>query len=461
MDPSFLAYRSGELCVEGVPLSALAEGRETPFFLLAERQLRTAYARMARAFSAAGVAAELRYCAKTNSEAAVLATLAACGAGLLACHPAEVELARACGFAAERIAYQKPVLTPRELDSVLAEGVGLVHVNLPSDLELLAAAAARAGRRVRLSLRLAAPPALSPLRALGRRIGLSESEALAIAHATRGSSWLRVVGVNLYLGTQQRTVDGLARATRQAMRLLRRLAACGVEIEEVNLGGGMPSPTMSRLTPARLLPRLLDRRSEALPARPAGHAGESPGQEVDPFTFRLAQRFAALTQPAPARPRLVVEPGRSLVGAAGLLVCRVRAVRGRWLFLDASRDFLPESPWLLSRRVLTAIEPPSAARRFVHLSGCGLNTLDVLDLHRRLPAVAAGDLLVLCDAGAYSISRACRYTGLPPAVVMLGADGSPRLARRAETVADLSRPMTALAPAPPGAAHPAAEVAWR
>ena len=460
MDPSFLAYRSGELCVEGVPLAALAEGRETPFFLISERQLRTAYARMAQAFSAAGVAAEMRYCAKTNSEAAVLSTLAACGASLLACHPAEVELARACGFAAERIAYQKPVLTPRELDSVLAQGVGLLHVHLPSDLELIAAAAARAGRRVSLSLRLAAPPALSPLRALGRRTGLSESEALAVARAARGSRWLRVVGVNLYLGTQQRTADSLARAARQAMRLLRRLAACGVEIEEVNLGGGMPSPTLSRLTPARLLPRLLDRRSEPPPAPPSGHLPEPPGQEVDPFAFRLAQRFAALTLPPPSRPRLVVEPGRSLIGAAGLLVARVRAVRGRWLFLDASRDFLPESPWLLSRQVLTAIEPPSAARRFVHLSGCGSNTLDVIDLHRRLPAVVSGDLLVLCDAGAYSISRACHYTGLPPAVVLLGADGSPRLARRPETVADLARPMTAMAPAASAAANRTAEVGW-
>jgi diaminopimelate decarboxylase len=459
MDPSFLAYRSGELCVEGVPLAALAEGRETPFFVIAERQLRTAYARMAHAFSAAGVAAELRYCAKTNSEAAVLAALAACGAGLLACHPAEVELARACGFAAERIAYQKPVLTPRELDAVLDQGVGLVHVHLPSDLALIAAAAARAGRLVPLSLRLAAPRALSPLRALGRRTGLCESEALAIARAASESSWLRVVGVNLYLGTQQRTADGLSRAARQAMRLLRRLAACGVEIEEVNLGGGMPSPTLSRLTPARLLPRLLDRRPDLPPARPSRQPAEPPVQEVDPFAFRLAQRFAALTLQLPSRPRLVVEPGRSLVGAAGLLVSRVRAVRGRWLFLDASRDFLPESPWLLSRRVLTAIEPPSAARRFVHLSGCGSTTLDVIDLHRRLPAVAPGDLLVLCDAGAYSISRACRYTGLSPAVVLLGADGSPRLARRAETVADLTRPMTAMTPAPPAAANATAEAA--
>lgn len=466
MDAPFLAYRSGELCIEGIPLALLTEGRETPFFILSEQRMRNAYAAMAEAFAAAGVTAELRYCAKTNSEAAVLETLARCGASLLACHPTEVELARACSFPADRIAYQKPVLTPRELDAVLAQGVGLVHVQLPSDLPLIEAAAARAGRQVRLSLRLAPPRALSPMRSLSRRIGLNEHEAVAVAVAARASRWVRVVGVNLYVGTQQRPA-ALAGAARQASRLRRRLAACGVDLEEVNLGGGLPSLTLSRMSAARLVSRLLDR--PAAPAAAVAHRRAAPdapdapdAPRIDRFAFRLGGVFAALFRAPPAMPRLVVEPGRSLVGAAGLLVTRVRAVRGRWLFLDASRDFLPESPWLLTRPVLPATEPRSALRRFYHLSGCGLSTLDVIDLHRRLPQLDAGDLLVLCDAGAYSISRASRYTGLAPAVHLLGEDGVLRLARRAETLADLSGPMSAAAAADTAAAaFPVAESAWR
>jgi diaminopimelate decarboxylase len=457
MDAPFFAYRSGELCIEGVPLADLTEGRETPFFILSEQQMRSAYAGMAAAFAAAGVAAELRYCAKTNCEAAVLETMARCGAGLMACHPAEVELARACGFAAERIAYQKPVLTPRELDAVLAQGVGLVHVQLPSDLALIEAAAARAGRQVRLSLRLAPPRALSPLRSFSRRIGLDEDEAVAVAIEARASRWLRVVGVNVYVGTQQRAA-ALAGAARQALRLRRRLAACGVDLEEMNLGGGLPSATLSRMSAARLVARLLDRPPARRSAAAPGHAAPD-APRIDRFAFRLGRVVAALVRTPPAMPRLVVEPGRSLTGAAGLLVTRVRAVRGRWLFLDASRDFLPESPWLLTRPVLPATEPRSAFRRFYHLSGCGLSTLDVIDLHRRLPEIVAGELLVLCDAGAYSISRASRYTGLAPAVHILGDDGVLRLARRAETLADLTGPMESATPRQAAAACPVAESA--
>src|ERR1700753_877837 len=193
MDSSFLAYRGGELCIEGLSLASLAAGRETPFFLIAEKQLRGALSRLTQAFAAAGVAAEVRYCAKTNSEAAVLKILAACGAGLLACHPAEVALALACGFSAGRIAYPQPVLTADDLDSLLAQGVELLHVHLPTDVDLIAAAAARAGRSVRLSLRLAPPRALSALRAVSRRCGLSAAEAVAAARAARRSPRARVV----------------------------------------------------------------------------------------------------------------------------------------------------------------------------------------------------------------------------------------------------------------------------
>jgi len=158
----------------------------------------------------------------------------------------------------------------------------------------------------------------------------------------------------------------------------------------------------------------------------------------------LARRFGALADGArlPARPGLAAEPGRAIVGDAAILVTRVRGVNGRWAFLDASRNFLPESPLLFSRRILPLREPAGGdERRFYHLSGSTLNTLDVLDLRRRLPRLAIGDLLAFCDAGAYSISRASPYAGLPPAVWVLGEDGELRLGRAAGSVDDLLRPM--------------------
>ncbi len=428
----FLAYHQGSLCMQETPLAAMADRLGTPFFLVSEARLRVNYRNLERALAASGAGSVVRYCAKTNHEAAVLSTLAGCGSHLLASHAAEVKLALRCGFPAARIAYARPVLTREELAAVIGDGVGFVHVHRPDDLDLLEAAAAGAGRRVRVSLRLRREGfALSPLERLNRRLGFGADETVAACRRLAGSRWLEPAAVNFYLGTQQPSLDGFARELRSVLGLLERIAAqTGVSLGEVNLGGGIPSPSLGRLGPRRLLARLRD--------RPVPHR-----RTVD--LAALARRFGELADGArlPVRPVLAAEPGRAIVGDAAILVTRVRALSGRWAFLDASRNFLPESPLLFSRRILPLREPaPEGERRFYHLSGSTLNTLDVLDLRRRLPRLAIGDLLAFCDAGAYSISRASPYAGLPPAVWMLGEGGELRLGRAAGSVDDLLRPMT-------------------
>ncbi|HEV7508039.1 MAG TPA: alanine racemase [Thermoanaerobaculia bacterium] len=427
---AFLGYHDGVLCMEGTPLPELVGRVGTPFFLFSEARLRSNYQALERGLSAAGAGTVLRYCAKTNHEAAVLQVLARCGSHLLACHGAEVELALRCGFAPERIAFARPVLLPAELGSVLAAGVPLIHVHRPEDLPLVEEAAARAGRRVRVSLRLRQDGlALSPLDRLNRRLGFGPEEALEAVRRLSRSSWMEPWAVNFYLGTQQSSLAGFTQGFRRVLALLARIAAeTGVAMREVNLGGGIPSPSLRRMSPGRLLARWRD-----LPA-PAS------SDTLEDFASRLAYRFRELVEEArlPEPPSLAAEPGRSIVGGAAVLVTSVRSLNGRWAFLDASRSFLPESPLMFARRILPLAEPGSGERgQFYHLSGSSLNTLDVLDLHRRLPRLEAGQALAFCDAGAYSISRASSYAGLPPAVYLLQEDGEVRRVRRAGCVDDL------------------------
>jgi diaminopimelate decarboxylase len=433
---AFLGYREGVLCMEGVPLDGLAARLGTPFFLISEARLRANYRALERGLAGAGPGTLLRYCAKTNHEAAVLETLARCGSHLLASHAAEVELALRCGFPPERIAYARPVLLPEELSAVLAAGVPLLHAHRPSDLEILERAAAAAGRRVRVSLRLRPEGGLglSPLDRLNRRIGLGSAEVLDAFRRLADSPWIEPAAVNFYLGTQQASLDGFTRVFRGVLALAGRIAAeTGAAVREVNLGGGIPSPSLRRIGPRRLLARWRD--------RPAPAGGSASREDL---AARLARRFNELADGArlPVRPALAAEPGRSIAGDAAVLVSRVREVSGSWAFLDASRSFLPESPLLFSRRILPLAAPPAGRNeRFYHLSGSTLNTLDVLDLRRRLPPLERGDLLAFCDAGAYSISRASPYAGLPPAVYMLLEDGRVRQVRRAGGVDHLLGPM--------------------
>jgi diaminopimelate decarboxylase len=419
----------GVLRMEGVPLVELAERLGTPFFLISASRLRANYQALERGLAAAGPGTVLRYCAKTNREAAVLTVMSGLGSHLLASHAAEAVGAARCGFPPARIAYARPVLTPEELDAALGLGVELFHVHHPDDLGTLEAAAARAGRPVRVSFRLRGVAGLSLLGRLNRRLGLDEDEIVVAARRAAASPWLEPAALNFYLGTQQSSLDGFTRVFRGVLDLMKRLAAeTGAVLREVNLGGGIPSPTLRRIGPRQVLGRLRDR---------LGVSAASGNLEA--FAARLGARFRELieTSGLSEPPVLAAEPGRAIVGNAAVLVTQIRAVRGRWLFLDASRNYLPESPLLFARRILPLTEARRAGERFWNLSGCTLNTLDVLDLHRRLPLLAPGDGLAFCDAGAYSISRASPYAGLSPAVYLLEADGTVRLARRAEGVEDL------------------------
>ncbi|HEX3130281.1 MAG TPA: hypothetical protein VH394_23295 [Thermoanaerobaculia bacterium] len=434
MGEPFLDDASGVLRMEGVPLGDLAERLGTPFFLISAARLRANYRALERGLAAAGPATVLRYCAKTNREAAVLEVMGALGSHLLASHAAEAALAVRCGVPPERIAFARPVLTPEELDAALGLGVPLFHVHHPDDLPRLAEAVSRMGRmerRVRVSFRLRGAAGLSPLGRLNRRLGLDAGEIVEAVRQAAASPFLEPAAVNFYLGTQQSSLDGFTRVFRGVLDLVKRVASeTGVALREVNLGGGIPSPTLRRIGPRQVIGRLRD------PARPP--RSPRPQATLEDFAARLGARFRELVEAADLAepPVLAAEPGRSIVGDAAVLVTRVRAVRGRWLFLDASRNHLPESPILFARRILPLVARPGP-ERFWNLSGCTLNTLDVLDLHRRLPALGPGDGLAFCDAGAYSISRASSYAGLPPAVYLLEEGGTVRLARRAGSVEDL------------------------
>jgi diaminopimelate decarboxylase len=446
--PPFLARRDGRLELDGVSLQELIARHGTPFFLLSERRLLDNFRALEEGLRGAGGAVALRYCAKANHEAGVLATLAREGSSLLASHIAEVELGLACGFPAASIAFQRPIVTNEELEAVLAAGVTHVHVFRPQDLVRLQDLAGRRDRDappLRLSLRLREEGGNwlsgSPLATLNARLGLSIAEARQAALACRDDGRLRISALNVYVGTQQRTARGFDRALAHACSLARDLADTAVAtIDEINVGGGVPSSSLARLRPGNLWRRLRDRTVEA---RDTG--GDAPDQ-LRAFATSLAERFRHAVAAAGLRhtPTLAVEPGRSIVGNAVVLVARVRAHEGRWLFLDASRNFLGESPVLFRRTILPVTSPtnsPVAPGRFFHLSGDTLNTTDVLDLRRRLPPPSVGDALAFCDAGAYSISRASRYAGVSPAVLMVGIDGTVRRIRRPEGADDLYGPM--------------------
>lgn len=414
-------------------MKELAGELGTPFFLVSEARLRANYNALVRGFSGGETRAIVRYCAKTNNEPGVLRILAACGSHALVCHHAEARLAVECGFPPERIAYQRPLLAEDEIREVLRAGISLVHAYRLQDIDIIEKAASELGINVKISLRLRADimdSRLSPMSFVSRRLGMRESAVFDAAKRIRGSKWVSLAGINFYRGTQQESVHSYQGLLRRSVHLAARIKGeMGIPVEEINLGGGIPSPSIRRMKLSRLARRLRDESASSNPA-------DSP----EDFARNLRSQFEEETRRAGVRPQptLVVEPGRAVVGNAGVLVTRVHGVEGRWIYVDASRNYLGESSILFTRRVLPAVRADSGARRYYHISGSTLNTLDVIDYRRRLPVMAAGDVVALCDAGAYSISRASRYAGLSPPVYLLRTNGTVEMIRRPEGYSDLA-----------------------
>lgn len=430
-----VTYRNGHLNVDGASLQSLVDRLGSPIFLVSEACLRRNYEALTQGLAAAGTKVIVRYCAKANNEAGVLAILAACGSDIVVSHLAEAQLALRCGFAADRIAYQQPVLLEPDLRVVMRAGVTFFHAFRLQDLDLIDRVATDLGKPVRVSLRLrhdSLRARVSALNFLSLRLGVPSTDVPRAVEAVRNSRRLSLAGVNFYVGTQRRSIGAYRALIRRTMRLASRLqSAYGVAFDEINVGGGIPSPSLR--APLQRAPiRTGNRLTEPEPAA-----------AVRQFAHALAVEYCGAAQRAGVHPvpALAVEPGRSIVGNAVILVSRVHAVKGRWVFVDASRNYLGESFALLSRRILPASQPAVGGTRRYHLSGSTLSALDVLGLWRRLAPLAAGDLLAFCDAGAYSLSQAARRAGVLPAAYVLYSTGEVRMMRRPETLSDLTASM--------------------
>lgn len=427
---AMLEYSDGRLTLESQHLEKLVAALDTPIFLFSEARLRANFEALDRGLSIPGGRPLLRYCAKANNEPAILSQLAGWGAHVLVSHEAEAHVALQNGFSPDCVAFQRPVLLPGELRAVIERGISLLHVHRVEDLDLIECAARELGRHIRISLRLR-PDRLgwrpSPLH-LFNRFGLGVDDTLRAVAKILHSRHLSLIGLNYYGGTQQDTPACYQALIRQAAALAAKiLARWGISLEEINLGGGLPSPSLVKTGICGLWHR--GRTDLAFP-----EAGDAPSA-LEEFARTLARLYLDESNRVGLKPlpRLTMEPGRAIVGNAAILVTRVRAIENRWIFVDASRNYLGESPLLFMRRIVPTRQASRRRRRFYHLSGATLNTMDVMDCFRLLPELVVGDLLAICDAGAYSLSRATRSGCLVPPAYLLRRDGSLRQIRCAET----------------------------
>jgi diaminopimelate decarboxylase len=393
------AYRDGVLHAEAVNLDTLAAAVGTPFYCYSTATLVRHYEVFAGAF--ADVSALVCYAMKANSNQAVVRTLARLGAGADVVSGGELKRARAAGIPADKIMFSGIGKSASELAMAVDEGILCVNVESEPELELLSSIAASKGRTANISVRV--NPDIDAKThhkiATGKaenKFGIPISRAREVyAHAAKLKG-LKVAGVDMHIGSQITELDPFGNAFALLAEFVRMLRANGHTISHVDLGGGLGIPY---------------RDGDEPPPRPEAYA------EV----VKRATRGLDC--------RLIFEPGRLLVGNAGILVTRVLFVKHgearNFVVVDAAMNDLIRPTLYDAHHEVWPVAEQAASTGRIHADVVGpvCESGDFLAVNRDMVEPASGALLAVMSAGAYGAVQAGTYNtrALVPEVLVNGA----------------------------------------
>jgi diaminopimelate decarboxylase len=394
------AYRDGVLHAEAVNLDTLAAAVGTPFYCYSTATLTRHYQVFATAF--ADVRALVCYAMKANSNQAVVKTLAKLGAGADVVSGGELRRARLAGIPPDKIMFSGIGKTAPELALAVDEGIFCVNVESEAELELLSSIASATGRSARVSIRV--NPDIDAKThhkiATGKaenKFGIPISRAREIYARAAKLKGLEVAGVDMHIGSQITELDPFGNAFALLAEFVRVLRTDGHTISHVDLGGGLGIPY---------------RDDNEAPPHPEAYA------EV----VKRATRDLDC--------RLIFEPGRLLVGNAGILVTRVLFVKHgeakNFVIVDAAmNDLMRPTLYDAHHEIWPVAEKPSSGRRIrADVVGPVCESGDFLAVNRDMVEPADGALLAVMSAGAYGAVQAGTYNtrALVPEVLVNGAE---------------------------------------
>jgi len=383
------AYRDRVLYAEAVNLAELADIVGTPFYCYSSATIERHYNVFAAAF--AGVDALVCYALKANSNQAVVTTLARLGAGADVVSEGELLRARAAGIPPQRIVFSGVGKTARELNLAVEHGILSVNVESESELELLSSIAIAKGRTADISIRV--NPDVDPKThakiATGKaenKFGIPISRGREVYARAAKLKGVRAIGVDMHIGSQIIDLQPFRDAFALLAEFVGVLRADGHAISHVDVGGGLGVPY---------------REDNEPPPDPNAYAAIVKG---------ATQNLGC---------RLILEPGRLIVGNAGVLVTRVLHVKHgdakNFVVVDAGMNDLIRPTLYDAHHDIRPVREPSAGRRRIVADVVGpvCESGDYFALERELAAPDAGDYLALMTAGAYGATQSGTYNSRP------------------------------------------------
>jgi len=409
----FLVRRGANLWLDGVKLTDLAAEHGTPLYVYSRGAMVAAAQAYLKAL--AGRPHLLCYAMKANSNLAVIKAFAALGLGFDIVSGGELARVIAAGADPAKVVFSGVGKTRAEMQAALLAGVKCFNVESESELNSLSEVATALGRTAAVSLRVnpdvdaqTHPYISTGLK--GNKFGVAHDQARAVYRRAATLPGIRVVGIDCHIGSQITSVAPYLDALDRLLDLIEQVEADGVEIHHIDLGGGLGITYTDEQPPAAdvLVSALLAR----IDAR--GH-----GQR-----------------------EVLMEPGRSLVGNAGVLLTEVLVLKPgaekNFCIVDAAMNDLARPAMYQAWMAITPCQQRAGEAPLWDVVGPVCESGDWLGRDRAL-AVQPGDLLAVLSAGAYGMTMASNYNTRPRAAEVMVDAGTARLIRRRETVTDLFR----------------------
>jgi diaminopimelate decarboxylase len=399
-----------ELVCDGVALSAIARAEGTPAYVYSAALLRQRYRELDAAFGDYPHA--IHYAFKANSIRALVNELRALGSSVDAVSIWEVELARSVGFEARQIVFDGVGKSDAELDAAVALDLKAINVESTGELARVEAIAAGAGRVARVAIRV--NPDIDakshPHISTGRKInkfGIPADEARALLAALPSRRALKLVALHVHIGSQITSLEPIRRAAGSLAGLVHDAKLAGIALEYLDAGGGLG----------------------------ISYDG-GPVPSFRDYASALVGELRATHLP------IVVEPGRSIVGPAAVLLARVidlkpRTSSSEFAIIDAGMSELMRPALYDAFHLIEPVVNREGGLRQYELVGPVCESGDVVGRDRMLPPLAVGDLVAIRDAGGYGSVMASNYNRRPLPAEVLVDNGAWRVIRRRQTLADM------------------------
>lgn len=405
---SYLTARADGLYFEGVSLAELAERFGTPTYVYSRAAITQAYDQYASALG--DWPGQICYAIKANSNLGLLNILARLGAGFDIVSAGELERVLAAGGDPAKIVFSGVGKTSAEIARGLEVGVGCFNIESESELEAVSQVAVAQNKVASISIRVNPDvnPETHPYISTGlkeNKFGIGIDRAVAVYKRAASLPGIRIKGVDCHIGSQLTKLEPFLDALDRLLLLIDELAACGITIHHLDLGGGL-GVTYKNETPP------------------------SPGDYISAVKAKLGARKIAL----------MFEPGRSIVANAGLLLTRVEYLKPtefkNFAIVDAAMNDNIRPALYQAWQDIVPVVPRNGTSRAYDIVGPVCETGDFLGKDRDL-CIEPGDLLAMLSAGAYGFVMSSNYNSRPRAAEIMVDGDKAYTVRKRETLADL------------------------